>query len=83
MILAYDCLPGANGLGQCIVRIVLLGGSTILIGMNPRTATAAWAARLTPGDASETIDPATLPYSIRDLAETLCRERFPIGNVVR
>lgn len=82
-ILRYEALGSVTGLGQSIVRMVV--GTimhpwyTMLIGLNPRTdpATILWATRILPGGVAESLDLATLPYTVTDLAETLCREKFP------
>ena len=77
-----------NGLGEATMTVnignagVIIGTpeaseTLLLISINPRTAEISRAASVAPSGETTKLTPLSLPYMVRDLAETLTREHFP------
>lgn len=83
-ILSWQALSEHSALGEAIVQFQVAHRAdigrphTLVIAVNPRTATVsrAWCIRFTAQPVA--VSPGELPYHIKDLAETLARERHPV-----
>lgn len=86
-ILSWQALREHSPLGEAITQFQVRhhapphGGPeaySVVVACNPRTATVsrAWAIRFIGQPVA--LSPGELPYHIRDIAETLARERHPV-----
>ena len=80
-IRAWSLIGDLNGLGEAVMTFALCAPNVddrvLVVALNPRTLEVTRVARLAATGMADQLDRHTLPYGVRDLAETIVRERFP------
>jgi hypothetical protein len=81
----WSILTELNGLGEVVMSFAL--GSredecVVLVFGNPRTGNVIRAVQLTSEGEQRTLASGDLPYCVRDVAETLTQEHFPLRGRV-
>lgn len=79
---SWSFITTLNGLGEAILTATIgtPGGHNhlLLVSVNPRTCEVCRVALVRSTGETTSEPPVSLPYIIRDLAETVTRERFPL-----